>query len=438
MRLEDGARIGVVGGGPAGAFFSILALETARKSNLKLQIQIFEPRNFSDAGPAGCNMCGGIISETLVRNMAEAGIDLPENVVQHEIDSYVLHMDVGSVKIGAPDPDKQIGAVYRGGGPRNVLGVKQASFDAYLLKLAQERGAEVIAQRVNEISWCDGRPQLTTGRDGPRAYDLVVVASGVNSAFRKLLDGLELEYKSPQTTRTFIHEFNIGKEAVEAYLGSSMHVFLLDIPRLEFAAVIPKGDYASVCLLGDDIDKDMVDGFFQAPEVIECFPTGMSFELMSCACSPRINIHGATKPFADRIVFIGDIGVTRLYKDGIGAAYRTAKAAAETAVLEGVSAQAFEKYYVPICQDIEADNQRGRWLFKATRHTQRHRFLRRALLHITAHEQRNGVPRPDMSMVLWDMFTGSAPYTGIMKRITRPQFIAHYLRGLASCLVGRK
>jgi len=33
-----------------------------------------------------------------------------------------------------------------------------------------------------------------------------------------------------------------------------MHVFLLDIPRLEFAAIIPKGDYATVCLLGEDIE----------------------------------------------------------------------------------------------------------------------------------------------------------------------------------------
>lgn len=438
LRLENGARIGVVGGGPAGAFFSILLLETARKEGLDLLVEIYEPRDFSDSGPAGCNMCGGIISETLIQSLSTRGIRLPENVVQQDIDSYMLHMDVGSVKIRAPNPVKQIEAVYRGSGPRNVFGIKQASFDAYLLKLAQESGAAVINLRVDEILFQDGCPQLKTHGAAPRTYDLVVVASGVNSAFSKLLGKLDLHYQAPQTTRTFIHEFQLGKQVIETYLGTSMHVFLLDIPRLEFAAVIPKGDYASVCLLGEDIDKALVDNFFKAPEVVKCFPPGMKFKQMSCACAPRINVGGASNPFADRIVFIGDCGVTRLYKDGIGAAYRTAKSAAETVVLKGISAQAFEKYYLPTCQEIESDNKVGRWLFTATRQTQRHRTLRQALLQITSREQKQAAPRPAMSMVLWDMFTGSAPYTDILKRIIRPRFLVHYFSGLVSTLIGRE
>jgi hypothetical protein len=43
-----------------------------------------------------------------------------------------------------------------------------------------------------------------------------------------------------------------------------MHVFLLDIPRLEFAALIPKGDYVTLCLLGDDIDEELMDRFFSS------------------------------------------------------------------------------------------------------------------------------------------------------------------------------
>ena len=48
----------------------------------------------------------------------------------------------------------------------------------------------------------------------------------------------------------------------------------------------------------------------------------------ACHCFPRINVRAAVRPFADRIVWIGDSGVNRLFKDGIGSAYRTAKAAA--------------------------------------------------------------------------------------------------------------
>jgi len=47
-------------------------------------------------------------------------------------------------------------------------------------------------------------------------------------------------------------------------LGYSMHVFLLDIPRVEFAALIPKGDYVTLCMLGDNLDKELVAQFITA------------------------------------------------------------------------------------------------------------------------------------------------------------------------------
>jgi hypothetical protein len=46
-----------------------------------------------------------------------------------------------------------------------------------------------------------------------------------------------------------------GQEEVERNLGSCMHVFLLSIPRLEFAALIPKGERAEPRILGEELDK---------------------------------------------------------------------------------------------------------------------------------------------------------------------------------------
>src|SRR3970040_343946 len=124
-----------------------------------------------------------------------------------------------------------------------------------------------------------------------------------------------------------------------------MHVFLLNMPRLEFAAVIPKGDYVTVCLLGDEIDPPLVKSFLESPHVKQCFPPDLPLDSPPCHCSPHISVRGAVQPFADRLVFIGDCGVTRLYKDGIGAAYRTAKAAATTAIFPGISAGDFWRPY---------------------------------------------------------------------------------------------
>ena len=80
------------------------------------------------------------------------------------------------------------------------------------------------------------------------------------------------EFQPPKTTRTFICELPLGAEAVNQYLGASMHVFLLNVPRLEFGALIPKGEYVTVVLLGRDIDRELVAAFLKSPAVRECLP----------------------------------------------------------------------------------------------------------------------------------------------------------------------
>jgi flavin-dependent dehydrogenase len=360
LQLDDGSRIGVIGGGPAGSFFSIFLLDMANRLGIDdLHVDIYEPRDYSKPGPVGCNMCGGIISESLVQNLATEGINLPTTIVQRGVDSYMMHMDVGSTHIDTPLQEKRIGAVYRGSGPRDIKEIKWGSFDGHLQNLAIEKGANVINERVSELSKVDGRPQVNTRGGSPQIYDLLAIATGVNSAAQRMFKGLEIDFTPPETTKTFIREFFMGEELIAETIGSSMQVFLLDIPRLEFAAIIPKGDYVSLCLLGDEIDKELVQNFLDATEVRGCFPPDWDLEMASCQCSPRINVTGAKKPYGERVVFIGDIGVTRLYKDGIGAAYRTAKAAATTAVFQGISAQDFEEHFLPACRTIENDNRIG-------------------------------------------------------------------------------
>ncbi len=438
LQLDDGSRVAVIGGGPAGSFFSFFLLDTANRIDLDLQVDIYEPRDFSSPGPKGCNMCGGIVSESLVQMLATEGIMLPSTVVQRGIDSYTLHMDVGSVRINTPVEEKRIGAISRGSGPRDIRKIKWDSFDGYLQKLAVDKGAHVINERVREITWVDERPRLKTGKVLSEAYDLLVFAVGVNSASRKLLADFDSDYTPPQTTRTYIQEYYLGEELIAEVLGSSMHVFLLDIPRLEFAAIIPKGDYVSVCLLGEEVDKELVQEFMNAPEVKACFPVDWSPDARSCFCSPRISVAGAKQPYGDRFVFVGDCGVTRLYKDGIGAAYRTSKAAATTAVLQGISARDFEEHYRPAYQRIETDNLIGKFVFFVTRQIQRRKFTRRAVLRMTAKEQTKIPSKRRMSMVLWDTFTGSAPYREILLRTFGPQFLIRLCGDIAISLTTRE
>ena len=419
--LENGSRVAVVGGGPAGSFFAYFLLTFAKRVGLDLEVSIYEPRDFGGAAPTGCNMCGGIISESLVQMLAAEGIELPVSVIQRGIDSYVLHLDVGTVRIDTPVQEMRIGAVHRGAGPRDVKTVKWGSFDGYLLSLATGLGAQVVRARVERIHQKDGRPVLELRGGDVREADLLAVATGVNSS-AKLLEGLDSGYVPPRTAKAYIREYFLGEQGVTDSLGSSMHVFLPDIPEIEFAAIIPKGDYATLCLLGDDIDRDVVRRFMETPWVHACLPSGVTDEA-SCQCGPRLNISAARRPFADRMVFVGDCGVTRLYKDGIGAAYRTAKAAAVAAVFRGVSEEAFRRHYGPACRRIERDNRLGQLVFRSTHLLQHARFARRAVLEMTRREQHREGHRRRMSLVLWNVFTGSEPYRQILLRTLHPGFL---------------
>ena len=434
LELRDGSSVAIVGGGPAGSMTAIFLLEFADLQGIDLEVEIFEPRDFSTVAPGGCNMCGGIISESLVQNLASEGINLPTNIVQRGIESYILHMDVGSVRIETPVHEKRIGSVYRGAGPRDLKNTKWGSFDHHLQQLAVTLGARVNPTRVKKLDFNRGLPSVVVKDEEPRDFDLAVVAVGVNSAAAKLVDGLDLPYRQPETTKTFIREYYLGEDVIEKTLGDSMHVFLLNIPRLEFAAIIPKGDYASICLLGESIDNELVSAFLSSPQVQRCMPIGWLADTRSCQCAPKISVRGAARPYADRLVFVGDCGVTRLYKDGIGAAYRTAKACANTAIFEGISEDDFRRHYWPVCRSIERDNTIGKLTFSVTREIQKRTFARQALLDITAKEQNGNGRAKDMSQVLWDMFTGSAPYQEIFVRALHPRFLTRFTWELARSL----
>ncbi|HLA25315.1 MAG TPA: hypothetical protein VJ206_07965 [bacterium] len=435
LTLENGSRVAVIGGGPAGSLFAYFLLTFVQRMDLEVGVDIYEPRDFTRAGPSGCNMCGGIVSETLVQALAVEGIELPPTVVQRGIDSYVLHTRTGSVKIATPLRERRIAAVHRGGGPRDLEVLRWGGLDGYLLKLAQGQGAQVIATKITDAGWDNDRPYVRVHGE-TRSYDLLVGATGVNSTGWQLFEKLGLRSTRVETTRAYVTELRLGLETITQHFGNSMHLFLLNLSRLDCAAIIPKGDYVTVCLLGRDVDDELIARFFQEPAVRRCFPESWSPTQGACHCAPRMNIREASQPFMDRVVLIGDCGVTRLYKDGIGAAFRTAKAAARTAVFSGVSADDFRRHYWPLYRSIARDNRYGFLLFAVMHRIKALEALLKGVLRTTAAEQTGGNGARRMSLVLLDMFTGSAPYRDIFFRTLAPGFVAEFLTGIVQAAVG--
>jgi flavin-dependent dehydrogenase len=417
--------------------FSYFLLNMAESVGLELEVDLYEPRHFCHRGPAGCNHCGGVVSESLVQRLATEGIALPDDVVQRGLESYTLHMDVGDVEIATPLHEQRIAAIYRGNGPRNSEPLDTHSFDGYLQKLAADRGARMVRKLVTDVRAAGDAMRVECADGSHKDYELAAIAAGVNTHLTKSMDGLAEEHQPPTLTKTFICEFKLGKEVIRETLGPSMHVFLLDIPRLEFAAMIPKGDYVTLCLLGDDIDEELMDRFFSSPEVRNRFPGGV-IPRHVCHCYPRINIKTARPPYGERLVMIGDSGTTRLFKDGIGAAYRMAKAAARTAVFHGVSAHDFREHYWPLCRKVAADNEVGKVVFGFGSLVQRARFARRGVLRMVATEQQQDEAPRRMSGVLWDLFSGSAPYTDVFLRTLHPAYIGNLVRNLVAANLPEK
>ncbi len=338
----------------------------------------------------------------------------------------MLHTDLTSVRIETPQREQRIAAIHRGGGPRDAQVQKWGGLDGYLLGIARDMGASIVPSRVGDVGWQDSRPVVRVG-DVTTTYDLLVGATGVNSSGWELFESLGFKCRRPKTTKAYITELNVGDESATRHFGSAMHIFLLDIPRLDCAAIIPKGDFLTVCLLGKDINKDLVERFFAAPAVARCFPPGQVLEPGECHCSPKINLREASGVYLDRVVLVGDCAVTRLYKDGIGAAYRTAKAAARTAVFSGVSAADFRKHYRPTYRAIAGDNRYGSLMFSVVHWIKAIRPLVGGVLRMAAKEQRQPGTARRMSLVLWDMFTGSSAYLDIFARTLDPRFIGSFV-----------
>ena len=427
--LEDGSRIAIVGGGPAGSFFAYYALDFADRLGMDIHVDIFDAKNFLCAGPAGCNHCGGIVSESLIQTLSTEGVVMPSEVIRRGIESYTLHLEQGSTVIETPFNEQRIAAMFRGIGPLGAEDDGMQSFDYHLLSLCKNMGASVIEERVTGAIRTADAVTITTKSGKNYKYDLLVGAIGLNKNTIQLFESICSSFKPPETTKTYISEFKLDPETINTRFGNSMHVFLLNLPHIKFGALIPKGSYITLVLLGSDINKEIAGAFLNSEPVRALFPEGTDLDKITpCKCFPSINVKGARFAYDDRVVLVGDAASSKLYKNGIGAAYITGKAAANTAIFHGISAAAFKKHYQPVCSGLEKDNRLGKLIFSVTTIIQKTAVLKGGMLQQVIFEQRLSREKRRMSSVLWDTFTGSATYSNILLRVLHPLLLLNFFR----------
>jgi flavin-dependent dehydrogenase len=440
LHLDPDARVAIVGGGPAGSFCALHLLRFARQASLPLQVTIFERKDFSKRGQTGCNKCAGILATRVPIGLEELGLSIPPHLVMAELEGYTLHVAGQSVEVLRPTAGPKILSVYRGGGPLHADLSPEVSFDAWLLSAARLAGAEVVAGNVRSLR---REPGVLREPNGPlggragwgrsferagagkievateawtRAFDLVVLAGGVN-ARPPAMEGLD--YVPPQTATMAQDELALAAPAGRpAFAGrSQVQVYTGGQPGLMFGALIPKGDLLNVSLLGRRLAGDAIDAFLDQPDRRWLADAGAE---RLCGCHPKINVAQARNAFADRFVAIGDAAATRLYKDGIGSAFATARQAAWTALHDGISARAFAQGYAPVCRAIERDNRVGRLLFSLWDSSQAQSIWGRAIVRALVAEQDLPPGRRRGHQALRDLLTGNDSYIGIARRLLHP------------------
>jgi hypothetical protein len=244
--------------------------------------------------------------------------------------------------------------------------------------------------------------------------DLVVVATGINSQTPLAPDW---GYRPPARKWPRMRSSCRQTSRTTAYIFFKPN-------ELIFGGIIPKGQYANISLLGHDRHA-MPLLYFESAKLAgggQDMPT-------LCGCTPR-RFTAAAGYYADRMVAVGDSAVTRLYKDGLGAALQRLTPPAPPS--SGHCKQDFAAG-IALCRQIAIDNLYGK-LFRFWSLSRRLPFLRDAWQHALIQEEQLPAGQQIHRRALWGLFTGDESYRQIFKLLlSRPA-----LWRMGQSMVGRR
>lgn len=445
-RLGNGARVVVVGAGPAGSFFAVNLLRQARLMRRELDLVLIEkkrPLILRDVPHlatlcAGCSHGAGGLSPRLCDILNELGITVPEWVIQSRVESLTIQGHWKNVELAVP-PERDMLSVFRGSLPA-TRSDRAASFDAFLLEQALSAGARVIAGEVREVTYSDRSRPLVHYDDGSGLAtleaDFLTIATGVNYLSGPPLEERDLfrslrtmmpGFTPPRLRKTLVGEVRVPESVLAQRRGE---VYFIEYGsadlRLEMCSIIPKAELVTVVLVGPAVDGisthseqiEVLNRFLALPHVQKLLPGPHS---LACTCGPSM-VTGISKgAFGDRVAAIGDLATSRLYKDGIYSAYETSRALAETVLTQGTDKMALRRAYWPTVKAISRDNLFGHVVFLIQRITFSNPVLSRVFYQALFTERKTKV-RPDrrLERTLWSIASGDALYKDILRSMAHP------------------
>lgn len=390
-----GKKIAVIGGGPAGSFFSIVLLNEAQKIGLKLHLEIFEtraPRLSEGESPRLCTGCAGLIQGDVISLMGKNGLEIPETVRQSSINQSIIHFPGEKDTISLPTKAQ---TVYRGFSPIKPEGNQLiGSFDAFLLDQAIQAGAVHHQTTINQIDITDpNNPQIFDSQGNIYHPDLIIGAFGHN---RNLIKNIKLppDYNNndflPKVGRAGVREYFLRDSKLLEGMGDQLHIFGNPTDNIWFAAVIPKKEYVTIVLMArrDIQPNEDFAAFLTNSQVQKLLGQAIDPQIINCSCRPLITLRSPTLfmiPDSSGnmvMINIGDAGPTRPRKNGLSAAMYSAEQLSQTLIEDGVSPRSFRKVEHYLRKNYVTDNRYVEAVLKMADIFLNHKLPRQAALYL--------------------------------------------------------
>ncbi|QTA81049.1 FAD/NAD(P)-binding domain-containing protein [Desulfonema limicola] len=455
--LQENSKVAIIGGGPAGAFFAIQLLDQAKQACKNISVIIIEKKGFLKSGNTrcmlkGCNYCAGEISPQLHKALLELNITLPRELICQEFTHIWFHSLWKNFPLKIP-PGQKMYSIFRGTLPPGRSDIEQG-FDNFILQKAIKQGAEaVFGEAVNIKYNALGKPLLSVKKPSGDIYtiesDFTAICTGINSKnnFFQSYKKINPQFIQPKTRPALIFELNPGQDYLKKYMDKEIYFIKSGSKdlQLEYIALIPKGKWLTVAIIGKSIDRasssrdidKIIKAFFFIPSIKTILPHMTHKNTpVSCICTPYMAIKPAKQPFSNKTAMTGDALGARLYRDGLYSAFISGQKLAETVINTGTDKQSLLQGYGPVIQWLKKDNFFGILIFEITRIVLNSPILSRILYQAFATEMKF---KQTQKWYLGNLFlktaTGAADYQAVLLKFISAPVIRSILTG--TCKTGR-
>jgi len=391
------SRVLIVGGGPAGCACALALRLGSQARGEPVEVLLLEPKRFG----RHFNQCAGVVMPGQIDDvLREWGTSLPRRLIQRDVGGYVLHADHDRIELPPQAGDPASSATRR------------VRLDQHLLNAAHQAGAAIVPDRATDMEIGDDGVVVYTDGDTYHA-DAVIGAFGLDPGAAGVFARCT-RYRPPPALSTLVTNVHPeGMGPVPGLLGDRIHAFLPRLPRVEFGALIPKGNHVSIIVAGRRVTEADMQAFIASPRVQELLPSAGSHGDCFRGAFPAGLARGV---FGHRYVIVGDAaGMVRPFKGGgIRAALLTGRAAGNALLELGPCHQAGAAY-VAACRDLAGDVAYGR-LLRTLVALLSGPFRLESVIAVARHS-------PELRRALYDCVSGRTSYRQVFREQLKPGLI---------------